>query len=368
MPLLRVVLVASYFAFEGADAQDLRSRGEDPRCRCTIAMQRVATLGSENDDVSLAASSVLANGSKGQFATAATFAFSSVALYGPTGAPVGTAGRAGQGPGEFERIRYVRFTAGDSLLIMDRIRLSLFSPDARYVRTGRLPPGVQAFTFAVLPDGRVVVNNYFPTHPSFAVMSRDLTFVREFGARTASDSPMDSDAILYALAPMRDGRFAAVRRNYKFGIEVWDASGKLSQEWLEPPTWYAPWTRDDRLAGGWRGRPHPVVMGAFVDAQHRLWVTALVADAAWKPWPTGAPATGGREGMAGTPLPIGDYPKHYDTIIEVFDLSTGRSLTSQRFDEYLPWLTETGLVYGIREGPTGLLHMDVWRPTIRTRQ
>ena len=59
------------------------------------------------------------------------------AVFDAAGKPIRIVGREGDGPGEFRQISTLRFTTGDSVLVIEasRRRVHLFSPDFRPVRT-----------------------------------------------------------------------------------------------------------------------------------------------------------------------------------------------------------------------------------------
>ena len=65
-----------------------------------------------------------------------------VRFYGPTGEFVGSAGREGNGPGEFQRIASVYSIRGDSLLAYDDVlqRKSVFDSEGNFARTFRFEP------------------------------------------------------------------------------------------------------------------------------------------------------------------------------------------------------------------------------------
>ncbi len=344
-------------------AQTPQSAGVDPACECRIVLRRVAALGDDNDEVAFRPTSVLARDPAGRYFAGVTHSPSSIAVFAPNGNPLPPFGRQGEGPGEMERIRYVRAAYGDSIIVLDRPKLTLFASSGSPVRWGTLPRGVAAFRFAVLKSGHVVVNNYFPTHPSFVLLDRKFTGLREFGSTTPPDSRSDSDAIQYHLVGLDSGRFAAVRQYYRYGVEIWDTTGSLVRRFDRIPSWYQPWTEADKHAAARQLSGFPVIEGVHADGQ-RLWVAARVPDPTWKdPAAKMRAPERGRE-VAFPAIPVPEYNRRYDSVIEVLDVATGRVLVSQRFDAYVSQFTEGGFMYSVREAPSSLLRIDVWRAEI----
>jgi hypothetical protein len=215
----------------------------------------------------------------------------------------------------------------------------------------------------VLKSGHVVVNNYSPTHPSFVLLDRTFAALREFGSTTPADSRNDSDAIQYLLAELESERFAAVQQYYRYGVEIWDTTGSLVRRLDRTPDWYRPWTEADKLARARQMAGFPVIEGVYADGQ-RLWVAARVPDSQWREPRAQSPAPERGREIAIPPVPVAQYDRRYDTVIEVLDVATGRVLVSQRFDAYVSQFTEGGFLYSIREAPSFLLRIDVWRPEI----
>jgi hypothetical protein len=87
---------------------------------------------------------------------------SELRFYDATGAHQLTTGRAGDGPGEYRSIRYMRSMRADSLLVYDggRRRISIVSPDGTHVRDFAAPAvgeGVEGNVVVALADGTLLV-------------------------------------------------------------------------------------------------------------------------------------------------------------------------------------------------------------------
>lgn len=154
-----------------------------------------------------------------------------------------------------------------------------------------------------------------------------------------------------------------MRQNYRYGVEIWDTAGTLVRQFDRIPAWYHPWTEAEKLGRNYQTDGFSVIVGVYGDGQ-QLWITARVPDPKWKS--TDAPLQAAKPGRetAVKPIPVEEYDRRFDTIIEVLDVATGRVLVSQRFDAFVPQFTADGLLYDIREAPSLLLRADVWRPEI----
>jgi hypothetical protein len=288
-----------------------------------------------------------------------------VAVFDSVGRPLPSIGTPGQGPGELRRLRHALVLPGDSILVYD-FRFSLFAPDGRFVRSGPPTAPAAGFHFAALSDGRPILNNYYPTRAAFVQYGNDFREVREFGARTPERSPGDSDDILFNLVGLPDGRVVAVRVWYRFGIEIRDSTGKALRRDDRSPRWFPRYTAADKRQTSrvFGARALPAVKGARVDATQRLWLLAGVPDPRWPEPPRARAGAPGSENGAWRPIPVADYTRWTDSVIEVSDLETGAVRITQRFDIQLAGFTEDGLVYGVRELDSGLVVLDVYRHRI----
>lgn len=360
--VLFLVLVAG--AAASSPAQELRSFGADRACGCSVVLRHVARLGREADTVAVSTRSDLARTSRGVYYLAPHHQDGTVAVLSSDGKLVSSIGRAGGGPGELSGIRDIRTAAGDSLLVLDYSRLTLFDPTGAFVRAKSLPDGLQAFRMSVMADGKVVLNNYMPRRRSFTLLDAQYAEIRTFGRSIAGARFPDSDAMQFLLAPLDSGRFAAVQQHSAFLVQVWDTSGVMRKEFRRDPVWFTPSTFQERLARTPRSPPFTRVVGAYADlARRQLWIAALVADRNWRA--VAPPVEPGKREIPGfLSLKVSDYPRAYDTIIEVLNWDSGEVLLTQRFNAYVTSFVEGGLLYGLAEDSSGLLVVDVWRPEI----
>ena len=121
-----------------------------------------------------------------------------------------SAGRSGQGPGEFQSLGWLSLGPGDTMRTYDwgLRRLSIFSPTGAFVRSALLKnpsPERGAIPFGVLVDGRIVVGGTRFVTPGFpSGVTRDTapllvygeagTAVDSFGSFPGSEALVQSDA------------------------------------------------------------------------------------------------------------------------------------------------------------------------------
>jgi hypothetical protein len=122
----------------GLPGQDLRSIAPDQSCGCSVILRRLATLGPQIDTTVLSRRSDLARDSRGFYFVAPLLQEGRVAVLNPAGAFIASAGVYVHKPGELSRIRDIKATPGDSLLVMDFERLSLFAYFAQVVHAFRV--------------------------------------------------------------------------------------------------------------------------------------------------------------------------------------------------------------------------------------
>jgi hypothetical protein len=107
-----------------------------------------------------------------------------VRVFDARGRYVGTLGRQGRGPGEFQSPWQVAADAQDSIWVWDSglARISVFSPSLRFARSFQIPPEWVVNSLRFLPDGRVLLAAYGrSTRGSLHLFSRAGRFQRSFG-------------------------------------------------------------------------------------------------------------------------------------------------------------------------------------------
>jgi hypothetical protein len=107
-----------------------------------------------------------------------------VVVFARDGRYVGTIGRRGAGPGEFESPWEVATDARDSIFVWDmgQARISVFGPDLSYRRSFRVPPQWSVGSISFLADGRLLLAAYGPgERGTLHVLDREVRLQRTFG-------------------------------------------------------------------------------------------------------------------------------------------------------------------------------------------
>lgn len=332
-----------------------------PTCpRCTIAPEPVVTIGRPEDDVSVIGASTMVRDRRGNHYVAPTATVREIAVYGPDGRYHTWCGCAGEGPGELARVRPLAVLPGDSLLVLDDRGLTLFSPSGAYVRARRFTEGISSFRFAVLPDGRVLLNNYGQCLRRLVLLDQSFRVVRSFGV-AVEGVPPDLGRMQFSLAVARDGQIIAAAFSYRHVMEVRDTAGALRRAFAVDPDWYRAWTAEAPAGeGSFRLNPHPRVTAIWYDGRGRLWVRAVVASSEFAS--ISRAVAGARE------LPSASVTaRAYDTIVEVLNLDAGTVLAVPRLHQPIHQFLADRLVYGARDDTSGTIHFEVSRAVLRGR-
>ena len=175
-----------------------------------------------------------------------------VRWYAPDGRFRQRAGAAGDGPGEFRDIRYLRAIAGDSVLVYDgpSRRVTIFTPDGAYARdvAVRPPDGRNSTVSAALEDGTLLLRTvadppsestplYRPTI-DFALLRGDSA--KPLGRYPGPEAALHVDkaggsiaAVFISSLPYARSVYVAAARDRvflgsseKFQVDVWDAEGR----------------------------------------------------------------------------------------------------------------------------------------------
>jgi hypothetical protein len=107
-----------------------------------------------------------------------------VVVFGRDGRYVGTLGRRGRGPGEFESPWRVATDANDSIFVWDvaQARISVFGRDLAFRRGFAVPPHWVVTSIRFLPDGRLLLAAYGRNERgTLHVLSRTGQVQRTFG-------------------------------------------------------------------------------------------------------------------------------------------------------------------------------------------
>jgi len=276
----------------------------------------------------------------------------------PDGSIHDTLATIGQGPGEVVRPIWVIRGLGDTILVVDAGRIHFFGPDHRYVRS--IPSTVGGvLSAAQLSNGDIVLSNgSVGGRPTMVdALSPVDGSVRWSIPSRASVAQGPSDNRFVAPAP--DGTIWVVRMWGEYELEQYSPDGKLLRTLTPPAEWFPPYQRQVDFAQ--RSRPNTAIVGFWVDSLERAWVIAQVADPKW------ASAEGEvKKGEGGY-----EYfePKSEtavrDGLIDVVDLSAGRSIATYRRDTRFGVVADPGILFEWRSTSDGWSHIDLYQVTLR---
>ena len=300
-------------------SQDTTVLTEDLCASCTIELTPDVVLGADGESV-IGLALDIARLSDGRFVIAFDDVMYEFTVFSADGSEFRRVGRAGEGPGEYGHVWFVR-EHDDKLHVFDRRRRRMTVLDRDFEVVGTMPVGCVSCDgrdMAMLPDGSAVMN--FPHADGFVhILGEDgQPRVSVPGAANVSDV----DYIRHLdIAP--DGSLV-VAEPYRYRIERWDpATGEHLETFVRNADW---WPNDNLLHPP---RPHLPPMTAVnwmnVDEGGRLWVYIQRPTPDWRDHveSTGLPEHMGswRYGRGAT-----------EWVIEVVDMEAGKVIASHVVD------------------------------------
>lgn len=260
-----------------------------------------------------------------------------LARYDTPGEAPRVIGERGDGPGQFNTIKFLALRTDGGVLVLAQ-RLTRLDSLYRHLRTASDARLVSALRVIALDNGDAVVNRWSPNQPPFVWLDSNLTVNREVGA--VAGQP---DSNMYAITRASNGGFWAARGAFRYEVTRYDSTGAVSgllqptREWF--PAWEkgGPGSSDPR-----RYRPQPRITGIHEIAPGKLQVLVIIADLRW------AASQSGSIREAGMPGP-GEVANLYDSIVEVIDAETGATIASRRFDGAFGGFTREGLLWELTE-------------------
>ncbi|WP_420127740.1 6-bladed beta-propeller [Longimicrobium sp.] len=187
-----------------------------------------------------------------------------VRVFGRDGRYVGTIGRRGRGPGEFESPWRVATDASDSIFVWDvaQARISVFGGNLRFARSFGVPPHWVVSSIRFLPDGRLLLAAYGRNERgTLHVLSRTGQVQRTFGPgfNAPALSGFESSLLGGSAEVTGGGIVYSVKSPYElwfFGLDGTPHSRCQGQrEWTTSPASVVE-TGGGRTALNWDGYTH----------------------------------------------------------------------------------------------------------------
>ncbi len=276
-------------------------------------------------------------------------------VFSASGEYLGTVGRKGSGPREFQDVSSAFVDPTGNVHIFDptNLRESVFTPARELVEAWRSPGIVVT---AVPLDGSSYVGNMLVSTASgvglpLHIVNDGSNLVISFGdlgARTAA--PMrtvgiafDKSADLIYTVEIQD-----------FDLHVWDRSGSLLRAYRRP-AFLGPSTQQRRSNANGRATITGSVMAMRVDGRDRLWVASWVPKPDWRSFANEVPGRGGTvEYGWSAPSDV------FTSVLEVIDLEESEVIARVELGARLIYgFLDEGRVFGPVHGENGYYWIDV---------
>jgi hypothetical protein len=337
-------------------------RGE-PYCGdCEIQLRGVATLGDPADPApaedAMTRSCGVARLSSGEFLVGVPVGGEEVLVYESGGPALRVIGRRGGGPGEFRGDLSLVVDAGDTIHVLERNNgeIQTFPAEGDFIRGFPLSGRMDSFVllssgeFLLLP---VLSKRAEETEFLFHVYSRTGTLLRRI-EEYSEIVGADDQWVINSARP--DGFWEGWIGRYSLNLR--DQEGKVVRTLTREVEWFPP-LEEVNPGFPFTAQLPPFLWQLRQDLEGRLWVYAIVPDPHWKPTPQPE-----RDDWNVTPATT----RHmFDTMIEVIDLESGRSIVSGRFDDWLGLVCGSSLVYAVVETESGDTQLRIFEQAVRHR-
>jgi hypothetical protein len=312
-----------------------------------VQLSAVARLGNADDPAGFGFLANVVRTGRGQFLVSSDPFIGEIFVYDRSGKFVRSIGRRGGGPGEFNGLVRLAVDAQDTVRAVEAgSRYHVIAPDHTIKRSTQL--GGRVNDLVAEPDGRL----FAAATGTAGAEVTTLSFFDRAGQRSKtfanlpSSSSLDERRRYVAIGP-NGNRWSLGPANYV--LERWLPDGTSAQKLTADRDWLR---ETNQPAGDVRERKPPNrLRGLLVDAQGRLYVFVIVADANWKP--------------------IGQNPdaepnKVFDTLIEVIDPKAGTLLARTRVDLIVMPMHGT-FAYSTLEDDVGERRLQVWNVSLLQR-
>ncbi|MDX2056268.1 MAG: hypothetical protein SFV24_00570 [Gemmatimonadales bacterium] len=272
------------------------------------------------------------------------------------GRPLIAIGHAGSGPGEYRRPTLIAMDR-DTAFIFDayNARISVLGPDYKFVRQGTAP--LHTLGMEASADG-LILNALIRDRDRIGLALH--RFDRALRPSTSFDNaatPIEPgnpwDAIRRSFTRDRIGNTVSVTVTGGYRFRIFSREGTLLDERVRQADWL---TVPPKSADGVPGPP-PWLRAVRQDSLGRIWVVAAVADPRWRRGLVVRKVASGRE--SGWEFVSMNPAQYQDTILEVFDLTSWRLVTSRRFDQSCRGFTKAGDLMCDEENQDGSYRIEI---------
>lgn len=267
-----------------------------------------------------------------------------IRIFDQNGKHVGSLGKRGAGPGEFQMIWALQATEAEMIYAFDPLlqRLTIFSSDGTILRTSPFPIKMTSNGALLLSTGLVVVNSLQFTPDGFGhplhVVSLEGKILSSFGAtegRTVLAPDLTEIETLRSICEAEEPGLIWSLPMKEYLIEKWDAkagkrivSHRLSREW--------------QLGGG-------DLLAISCDDDGHILVIGRTSDS------IRAPSTSTDNNQA---------QQRYDTVVDVIDKESGRLVATLRHDDQPMGFIRGAELLTYREHRDGSGDVRSWRVVV----
>ena len=323
--------------------------------RCTIQLVPAVTLGGNPDDL-IEWPQAVSEDRLGRYFVTQPNKKELPVVFDASGRRLAVLGAAGQGPGEFVRAAIIAVDPRtDTIFVTDWItsRLSIFSPQLKFVRSFPFPGG--ALALGVLHDRHLVTMGKISDRASiglpFHIFRQDGQRTRAIGDQRRPYTQEREMFFPHKLVPSRRDGFWAVPLWGEYRIEHWTTSGVRDAYLVRRPAWHLV------LEPGVGRAPNPQEMetppssnvGVSETESGLLWVVTRVADSNRK-----RAVMDTLRNFEGKYVIARDLDQMWDSVIELIDPIRGVVVAAQRFDQFFFLVLPSGKVVSAKETDAGI--------------
>ena len=288
-----------------------------------------------------------------------------VGVFDSHGRFVQSIAKAGGGPGELRGVDAAGFGPGDTLWIIDQSRtLHAFTPppSLTYVRTVHTerPVSGEVTRLGVLTAPAMWGQpKSLPRLLSPALIGWDGTEMARFGAESPwRDADEHRMGVVYAIDSSRI--WWAMRAAY--AVDRVSKEGAVTGRIARTVDWFPPGLIWKGLP--WEARPRPRIASITVDSAGRVWLLIRRANANWAADTTRPPRRPGPLSIASLPSRF-DLSQYFESVIEVFDPSTGALLASSTMSATIFGFAAPGILCEVGETEDGRATISLLSVSLR---
>jgi hypothetical protein len=335
---------------------------EKPACRCSIKVQKHATLELGTQGGSFFPSIRVTRTTRGEYLAGPSSDRRRYAVFSARGHFIKWIGARDGAVVEFATLYPLLVWAKDSVLAFDRTRkqAAILSSSLQHVRTVSLPARVEE---ALIVGGAIVAVASVPTpdlfgKPLHVIELADGRIRNSFGKPDGPLLPGATTQLFRLLAAAASKEFWAARVD-RLEIEKWSVSGTLVRRIVRAPDWYPPWPGARPPAESIQ-RPWPQLRDLRQAADGRLWLVSTVSRDDWA-----VDSEFVRAKTREAPIVEGRHLSRYlDTMVELIDTHNGRVYASTRLTGAYLGFAGDGLLFSRRPSGRDSELIDIWEVSL----